>query len=114
MGGPRKGPFNFYITKAIALFLFYGSVSAEEGGEAYMAKCSKHHIDLVFFCPACRGEVTSKRKAASSRANGRLGGRPRKIPAKKLGLYRRVYAKVWREKGKKSAVKAARRAVFNS
>ena len=43
-----------------------------------MAKCQVHKIDLVSFCPACRGSVRSKRKAASSRANGRLGGRPRK------------------------------------
>jgi hypothetical protein len=43
-----------------------------------MAKCQIHKIDLVSFCPACRGSVRSKRKAASSRINGRLGGRPRK------------------------------------
>jgi hypothetical protein len=43
-----------------------------------MRKCPQHHIDLVSFCPACRGSVRSKRKALSSRKNGKLGGRPRK------------------------------------
>jgi hypothetical protein len=43
-----------------------------------MPKCPKHHINLVSFCPACRGSVRSKRKAISSRENGKLGGRPRK------------------------------------
>jgi hypothetical protein len=43
-----------------------------------MPKCQVHKIDLVSFCPACRGSVRSARKAASSRRNGMLGGRPRK------------------------------------
>lgn len=43
-----------------------------------MPKCPIHRIDLVSFCPACRGSVRSKKKAASSRENGKLGGRPRK------------------------------------
>ena len=42
-----------------------------------MAKCPKHKVDLVSFCPACRGGVRSKRKAQTSRENGKLGGRPR-------------------------------------
>jgi hypothetical protein len=40
-------------------------------------KCPIHKIELICYCPACRGEVTSKRKAATSRANGKLGGRPK-------------------------------------
>jgi len=40
-------------------------------------KCPIHNILLVCYCPACRGEVKSKRKAASSRENGKLGGRPK-------------------------------------
>ena len=40
-------------------------------------KCPIHNIPLVCYCPACRGEVKSKRKAAASRENGRLGGRPK-------------------------------------
>jgi len=43
-----------------------------------MPKCPRHKIDLVLFCPACRGAVTSKQKAESSRRNGSLGGRPRR------------------------------------
>lgn len=40
-------------------------------------KCPIHDIPLVCYCPACRAAVTSKRKAAASRENGKLGGRPR-------------------------------------
>jgi hypothetical protein len=40
--------------------------------------CKVHGIPLICYCPACRGERTSKAKAAASRANGRQGGRPRK------------------------------------
>jgi hypothetical protein len=48
-------------------------------------KCPIHNIPLVCYCPACRGAVTSKRKAASSRANGKLGGRPKGSGKKKGG-----------------------------
>jgi hypothetical protein len=48
-------------------------------------KCSIHNIPLVCYCPACRGEATSKRKAAASRANGKLGGRPKGTGKKKGG-----------------------------
>ena len=41
-------------------------------------KCKIHGVPLVCFCPACRGTVQSKRKAESSRENGKLGGRPPK------------------------------------
>jgi len=40
-------------------------------------KCPKHGIPLVCYCPAYRGEITTQRKAAASRDNGKLGGRPR-------------------------------------
>ena len=40
-------------------------------------KCPIHKIELICYCPACRGEVTSKRKAVTSRENGKLGGRPK-------------------------------------
>jgi len=40
-------------------------------------KCPIHKVELICYCPACRGEVTSKRKAATSRDNGKLGGRPK-------------------------------------
>jgi hypothetical protein len=40
--------------------------------------CKKHNIPLVCFCPACRGEARSAKKAQSSRDNGKLGGRPAK------------------------------------
>ncbi len=46
-------------------------------------KCPIHNVPLVCYCPACRGSAKSKRKAATSRENGKLGGRPReKVPAK--------------------------------
>src|SRR5262249_50747647 len=41
--------------------------------------CPTHKIPLVCYCPACRGEKTSERKALSSRKNGKLGGRPRRM-----------------------------------
>lgn len=40
-------------------------------------KCPIHKVELVCYCPVCRGAVSSKRKAASSRENGKLGGRPK-------------------------------------
>jgi len=40
-------------------------------------KCPIHNIQLVCYCPACRGEAKSKRKAKASRENGKLGGRPK-------------------------------------
>lgn len=48
-------------------------------------KCPIHKIELICYCPACRGEKTSKRKAESSRANGKLGGRPKGSGKKKGG-----------------------------
>ena len=46
-------------------------------GKLFNMKCPIHKVELICYCPACRGEVTTKRKAASSRANGKLGGRPK-------------------------------------
>lgn len=40
--------------------------------------CPIHKIDLVCFCPACRGAMKSKVKAAAARVNGKLGGRRKK------------------------------------
>ena len=40
-------------------------------------KCAIHKVELVCYCPVCRGSVISKRKAATSRENGKLGGRPK-------------------------------------
>ena len=44
-------------------------------------KCPTHHVALV--CPCCeqarRGAVASDAKAAAARANGKRGGRPRKV-----------------------------------
>jgi hypothetical protein len=39
-------------------------------------KCRIHRIPLVCYCPACRGAIRTSRKAAASRRNGKLGGRP--------------------------------------
>lgn len=47
-------------------------------------QCAVHGIDLVKFCPACRGETKSKKKAASSRENGKLGGRPASAKKRKV------------------------------
>lgn len=43
--------------------------------------CPIHKIPLICYCPACVGSKTSARKAASSKANGKLGGRPKKAEA---------------------------------
>ena len=48
-------------------------------------RCPIHDIELVCFCPACRGAARSKRKAQSSRINGALGGRPPKAKGKAKG-----------------------------
>jgi hypothetical protein len=40
-------------------------------------KCPIHEIEMICYCPACRGSATSKRKARASRENGKLGGRPK-------------------------------------
>jgi hypothetical protein len=40
-------------------------------------KCPIHHVELICYCPACRGSVTSRSKARASRQNGKLGGRPK-------------------------------------
>ena len=40
-------------------------------------KCLIHHIELICYCPACLGSTISKKKAAASRSNGKLGGRPK-------------------------------------
>jgi len=45
-----------------------------------MPKCSIHkEVELVQYCPACLGSKKSKRKAATSKENGKLGGRPKKV-----------------------------------
>ena len=48
-------------------------------------KCKLHGVPLVCYCPVCRGEATSKRKARTSRENGKLGGRPKGSGKKKGG-----------------------------
>jgi hypothetical protein len=40
-------------------------------------KCPIHEVELICYCPVCRGAVTSERKATTSRDNGKLGGRPK-------------------------------------
>jgi len=50
-----------------------------------MPKCPIHKIDMVCYCPACRGSARSGRKAESSRLNGLKGGRPKSKTASKGG-----------------------------
>lgn len=38
-------------------------------------KCPIHKTEMI--CPACIGAASSKRKAVTSRENGKLGGRPK-------------------------------------
>jgi len=40
-------------------------------------KCPIHKIELICYCPACRGSVTTRKKRVASRENGKLGGRPK-------------------------------------
>jgi hypothetical protein len=61
----RQAGFTLYLHKPSKL------------GTIVRMKCPIHKIELICYCPACRGEVTSKRKAATSRDNGKLGGRPK-------------------------------------
>jgi hypothetical protein len=43
----------------------------------FCMRCPIHNIELICYCPACRGSATSKSKAQASRENGKLGGRPK-------------------------------------
>lgn len=63
-------------------------------------KCRIHGVPLVCFCPACYGTVRSKRKAKSSRVNGKLGGRPAKKAAS-IGHVSRKLARTNEERGNK-------------
>ena len=41
-------------------------------------KCHIHpNVEMICYCPACRGSVKSKAKRSASRENGKLGGRPK-------------------------------------
>ena len=40
-------------------------------------RCLIHNVELICYCPACRGSITSARKVKASRSNGKLGGRPK-------------------------------------
>jgi len=46
-------------------------------GYVSSVKCPIHHVQMICYCPACRGSVTSKAKRNASRENGKLGGRPK-------------------------------------
>lgn len=67
-------------------------------------KCRIHNVLLICFCPACRGEATSKLKTQSSQENGKLGGRPR-LPDRLLSpatLYRRRLKEQKQRQGKET------------
>lgn len=70
-------------------------------------QCPVHKVDLVCFCPACRGAVTSVRKARSSRHNGMRGGRPR-LSDEEVSLDA-LYQRARRERMKQKAAKALRK-----
>jgi len=40
-------------------------------------KCPIHKIEMICYCPACRGSAQTERKAQSARENGMKGGRPK-------------------------------------
>jgi aryl-alcohol dehydrogenase-like predicted oxidoreductase len=63
---------------------------------ATVPTCPKHNIPLICFCPACRGSMTSPRKAASSRDNGKRGGRPRIVYRKTKKFRKRAKAEAER------------------
>ncbi len=56
-------------------------------------RCKVHNIPMVCYCPACRGEVSSERKAESSRRNGLLGGRHPILDEKQAREASRLYQK---------------------
>ena len=45
----------------------------------FMQTCGTTYPTAVIFCPSALGSRKSERKKAASAANGKLGGRPRKV-----------------------------------
>jgi hypothetical protein len=43
-----------------------------------MSRCPIHNVELISFCPGCRGAIITLRKSKASRQNGKKGGRPKK------------------------------------
>jgi len=78
---PRRETTAFFRTGSSFFLLDVPNVLGYIEGMDTKLKCNVHGIPLVCYCPACRGAVTSKRKAEASRQNGKLGGRPRKNKA---------------------------------
>ena len=55
----------------------FSLVLTNRDGYYVLMKCPVHKVELVCYCPACRGSITTARKAAAAQANGKLGGRPK-------------------------------------
>ena len=77
--GPTKASARKAIAESLRIYL-EAEPDARSRAEILVAKVDRHFRSPVAFVGAAAlvGRKTSRRKATASRANGKLGGRPRK------------------------------------